>query len=255
MSIECFDKCSEDEEVDEGEKIREGKVYFVVNDHSVMNCMKEISLCSSSSDYDSLCTHIIDRKFDKVYSESASFLSLHLDILAGEVSNEKNCSGSKSMVKLPKNIPHVDRFHGFCRSIPCGFMHVFYQLLISIEKETLVPVTLSNKLFKSLIDDYGLRVIDMSRFEEELRVGIFMKELSNSSGTLIVKEISQELLDVFKNLLITIGVPSYFPFILKHVYLCLECKNVSNQVLVQHNFLLLEADSPVTMTSLSEIMW
>jgi hypothetical protein len=134
-------------------------------------------------------------------------------------------------------------------------MHVFYQLLISIEKETLVPVTLSNKLFKSLIDDYGLRVIDMSRFEEELRVGIFMKELSNSSGTLIVKEISQELLDVFKNLLITIGVPSYFPFILKHVYLCLECKNVSNQVLVQHNFLLLEADSPVTMTSLSEIMW
>ena len=209
MSIECFDICCEEED--------EGKNFKDVNDDSVMNVLKEIPLCTSSSDYDSLFTDVKDSELDKVNPEYASFISLHLDMLEGELLNEKNCSGSRSTVKLPKNIPHVDRCHGFCRSIPCGFMHVFYQLLISIEKETLVPVTLSNKLFKSIIDDYGLRVIDMSRLEEELRVGIFMKELSNSNVTRIEKEITQELLDVFKNLLITIGVPSYFPFILRNV--------------------------------------
>jgi hypothetical protein len=253
MSIECFDKCCEEE--DEGENVKVGIRCKDVNDDSVMNVLKEIPLCTSSSDYDSLFTDIKDSELDKVNPEYASFISLHLDMLEGELLNEKNCGGSSSMVSFPKNISHVDRIHGSCRTIPFGFMHVLYQLLVSIEKETLVPVTLSNKLFKSIIDDYGLRVIDMSRFEEELRVGIFMKELSNSNVTRIEKEITQELLDVFKNLLITIGVPSYFPFILRNVYSCLECNNVTNQALVQHKFLLLEVELSVPMTSLSELMW
>jgi len=247
MSIECFDICCEEED--------EGKNFKDVNDDSVMNVLKEIPLCTSSSDYDSLFTDIKDSELDKVNPEYASFISLHLDMLEGELLNEKNCCGSSSMVSFPKNISHVDRIHGSCRTIPFGFMHVLYQLLVSIEKETLVPFTLSNKLFKSIFDDYGLRVIDMSRFEEELRVGIFMKELSNSNVTRIEKEITQELLDVFKNLLITIGVPSYFPFILRNVYSCLECNIVTNQALVQHKFLSLEVESPVPMTSLSELMW
>ena len=51
-------------------------------------------------------------------------------------------------------IAHIDCNHGCCVTILGGSMHAFYQLIISVEKTTLVPITYHDNIFKSFLDGY-----------------------------------------------------------------------------------------------------
>ena len=231
------------------------------NDCSVVGVKKETSVHPFLSDHDCNSSGDGDKKLfigNKGHTHesilNACVISLHIDILKEEMSKENNDRFS-SMAGLTGNISHMHRHHGSCHTIPGGNMHLFYQLLISIEKATLVPVTYSNKLFKSFLDDYGLRVIDMSSVEEELRVGRILNDFSKCNGSRFEKTTSEVIVEEFKDLLLlSIGVPSYFLYSFKYSFTCYRCRKVSNQKFVQPYLLKLEIKSHVLKTSISELI-
>jgi hypothetical protein len=128
------------------------------------------------------------------------------------------------------DIPHTEFIHGLSRSIDGGSLHVIYQLLISIEKSILVPVTLTNLSFKSLLDSYGKFPIDLSDFESEMRgiKTLFQFKSIKSSRHLSVGE---SLFQDFEDLLfLKIGVPSFFQFTVKQFYTCSSCIVTSKSI-------------------------
>jgi len=128
------------------------------------------------------------------------------------------------------DIPHTEFIHGLSRSIDGGSLHVIYQLLISIEKSILVPVTLSNLSFKSLLDSYGKFPIDLSDLESELRgiKTLFQFKSIKSSRQLSVGE---ALFQDFEDLMfLKIGVPSFFQFTVKQFNSCSSCMVTSKSM-------------------------
>ena len=125
------------------------------------------------------------------------------------------------------DIPHTEFIHGLSRSIDGGSLHVIYQLLISIEKSILVPVTLSNLSFKSLLDSYGKFPIDLSDLESELR-GIKTLFQFKSIKSLRQLTVGGALFQDFEDLLcFKIGVPSFFQFTEKQIITCSSCMGIS----------------------------
>jgi hypothetical protein len=153
------------------------------------------------------------------------------------------------------DLPHIDHIHGNCRTIVGGSMHVFYQLLISIEKAILLPVTLSHLPFKLLLDSYGKVFIDLSDFEDEFRGISYLRKMSSKrSGT--IASFREVVLQEFNDLMVfSIGVPSFFQFSLRQNFMCITCRSISKRCnVVRKHFLEVKICCLVRTTSISELL-
>ena len=152
-------------------------------------------------------------------------------------------------------ILHIDYDHGLCKTIIGGSMHVFYQLIISIEKATLVPITFRENLFKSFLESYGKELVDLQQFEEDLRAVRTLDELSCCGNSKKALQFSEVLSEEFNILIMSkIGVPSYFPFTIKNIYSCDQCNKVSEPSIASQYILKLDISSVVRSISLSELI-
>jgi hypothetical protein len=183
--------------------------------------------------------------FDKCFKKSA-VISIELDVIEEQNIIEK--------IEEISRIVHIDCNHGCCVTIVGGSMHAFYQLIVSIEKATLVPITFPDNIFKSFLDGYGKKVVDLRQFEEDIRA-VRTLDATSSGSSKKVLFFSEALLEEYDFLILSkIGVPSYFPFTLKKMYLCFSCRKISKPVLFSQHILKLETFCSVKSISLSELI-
>ena len=217
-----------------------------IDEQEVVFHKEESSISSSKLD---LSLSDLDFTFRKAAVVSFKFESFKVEEL------KKNKNSLIRTIDPFGDLPHINHIHGNCRTIVGGSMHVFYQLLISIEKAILLPVTLSNLPFKLLLDSYGKVFIDLSDFEDEFRGISYLRKLSSKkSGT--ISSFREVVLQEFNELLVfSIGVPSFFQFSLRQCLMCISCRAISKRCkVVSKHLLKVKIDCPVRTTSISELL-
>jgi hypothetical protein len=183
--------------------------------------------------------------FDIFFKKSA------INSFESDVKEEQNLI---EKIEEISRIVHIDCNHGCCVTIVGGSMHAFYQLIVSIEKATLVPITYPDNIFKSYVDGYGKQVVDLRLFEEDVRAVRTLDAMSNGSSNKLLL-VSEALLEEYEFLILSkIGVPSYFPFTLKKMYSCFRCRKISKPILFSQHILKLETICSVKSISLSELI-
>jgi len=178
-----------------------------------VQCKEELSFCVNNSDSNLHLDYTIKK---------AAESSLQFELFK-EKELKNNCNSLIRSIDPFGEIPHIEHIHGHCRTLPGGSMHAIFQFFISIEKVTLLPVTLTNLSFKLLLDSYGQMCIDLSDFENEMRgIRILQAMSSNKLGSLPSPR--ETLFQDFNDLLVfKIGVPPFFQFSLKQSIFCSSC--------------------------------
>jgi hypothetical protein len=197
----------------------------------------------------------LEDQFDSLFDDfmqKATAISSQLILIKPQMPFENKEKLIRSVDRFG-GINHLDNNHGQCMTVRGGSMHVFYQLIISIEKATFVPVSFCHSV-KSLLDAYGKQVVELYRLEEDIRTARTLKEMSSGNSKKVL-QFSEVLLEEYNVLIIDkIGVPSFFPFACKQVYSCPSCRKLCNPNIVSQHILKLEIISGVRSTSLSELM-
>ena len=186
------------------------------------------------------------------FIKKAAVMSLQLDTCKHENNVKLN-----SVIESSESISHIDYTHGLCLTLTGGSMHVIYQLIISIEKSILVPITYCDTLFKSVLDAYGRHVVQLHELEQDIRTIRTARTLNEMSRSCLMKalDFSEVLLDEYNILIMEkIGVPTFFPFNFKVIHSCSCCRKLSKPRIVSQHILKLEITSPVRSISISDLM-
>ena len=186
------------------------------------------------------------------FIKKAAVMSLQLDTCKHE-----NIEKLNSVIESSGSISHIDYNHGLCLTLTGGSMHVFYQLIISIEKSILVPITYCDTLFKSFLDAYGRQVVELHELEQDIRTIRTARTLNEMSRSSLMKVLhfSEVLLEEYNILImLKIGVPTFFPFSCKVVHSCSCCRKLSIPRIVSEHILKLEIISAERSISISNLM-